>query len=789
MRFHSSAAPLSLPIYVGWFIVLMSFQLNIVSRPIFVNALALNDQCVDALPVVVGPAPLLITFNKTLATSKKSVLEYCFKDELHSRVPTVYPSLWLKFNGTGGRIILARACPFYNDIENDHINEPIMYENSHISIFTGGCNSTLSQCVAHTIGGCEKDMFNFKTTIGTTYYAVVTDATTKSLTFGQSIDVSIGSAPLAPHDQCVDALPMVIGSSLRSTQKTIATFATIDLDVVDDCLSGGPPKSRGIWFNFNGTGKLVVADACTTAGLYSSISMSVFTGGCNSTARQCVASTNETCGSLNTFIFETTLGTLYQVLVQVPIADESRINANVSLWLFSAPPAPHDRCVDALPVVIGSSRLPIVFDIQYAIPDLDVTDDCFNGNPRYPGIWLNFTGTGGRMEAKTVMDARIPGYKSNCYDSYISVFTGGCNPSTLRCAAAFYSRCGKKFYFDTMNETAYHVLVQTPNRARTSVSIISVPPVPANDLCINAQPVVIGSSLAPIKFNTSYATLDSDVENDCFYGNQPGLVSRPSYPGVWFIFNGTGRRIAVRACAVYERQFMSIFTGGCNQSSRQCAAYTNKSCSPEGFIFNTTLGTIYHVLVQSVSFSSEGFNPSYDYVDFSIFSASSENNTIPVPTPVSVSVPVPVPLPVSAPAPARAPSDIPVLVPLSGSCPAQVTGYTLVDALRGTDIMPLRSYAMKDMPKSLSIRVDVLKCSPKMTASVYIDFDGMTRCERFIPYTVFGDVASVNRKNETVYGGKAISVGRHIINATPYTGDKCRGAAGKNHTLVFTVVK
>jgi hypothetical protein len=146
------------------------------------------------------------------------------------------------------------------------------------------------------------------------------------------------------------------------------------------------------------------------------------------------------------------------------------------------------------------------------------------------------------------------------------------------------------------------------------------------------------------------------------------------------------------------------------------------------------------------------------------------------------------PSPVRAPAPARAPKRIPVPMPVSGSCPAQVTGYTLVDANRATDIMPLRSYTMSDVPESLSIRVNVRECSPKVVESVYIDFDGSTRCESFAPYTAFGDTSSQDRANDKAnYHGKAISAGSHTIKATPYTGNSCRGTAGKTHTFTFTV--
>ena len=162
--------------------------------------------------------------------------------------------------------------------------------------------------------------------------------------------------------------------------------------------------------------------------------------------------------------------------------------------------------------------------------------------------------------------------------------------------------------------------------------------------------------------------------------------------------------------------------------------------------------------------------------------------TVPVTKPPVRAPVAPVPSPVLAPVPVRAPKGVPAPVPVSLPCSAQVTGYTLVNAESDRDIMPLQSYVMRDVPESLSIRVDIRSCSPKVVESVYIDFDGVTRCENNAPYTAFGDGSSEDVANNMAdYYGKAIKAGHHVIKATPYTGDNCGGTAGKTHTLEFTV--
>ena len=135
-------------------------------------------------------------------------------------------------------------------------------------------------------------------------------------------------------------------------------------------------------------------------------------------------------------IFETSFGTVYHVLVQTPHVQKRY--SSVAVSILSAPPAPHDLCENALPVVVGKSRFPIAFNTTYATSDLDLSDNCFAKSPRYPGIWLNFTGTGGRVELKFEGGRFECGYPY----PYMSVFSGGCNLSTLQCVAA------RRYYCD-----------------------------------------------------------------------------------------------------------------------------------------------------------------------------------------------------------------------------------------------------------------------------------------------------------------------------------------------------
>jgi hypothetical protein len=138
---------------------------------------------------------------------------------------------------------------------------------------------------------------------------------------------------------------------------------------------------------------------------------------------------------------------------------------------------PNDVCTDAKPIVIGSSSVKI--NTTLATRDLNVLDDCLDGDPpEYSGVWLNFTGTGERLVARSC---------SRSF-TYISIYKGGCNPSQLQCVAATATPCDReRFTFDTVKGTAYQVLVQTYFEGIVDLSIFASPVI--NDFCTNAQPI------------------------------------------------------------------------------------------------------------------------------------------------------------------------------------------------------------------------------------------------------------------------------------------------------------
>ena len=122
----------------------------------------------------------------------------------------------------------------------------------------------------------------------------------------------------------------------------------------------------------------------------------------------------------------------------------------------------------------------------------------------------------------------------------------------------------------------------------------------------------------------------------------------------------------------------------------------------------------------------------------------------------------------------------------TNKCPAEITGFTLVDADLDSDISRLSNFNVSGA--NLSIRADIRPCRPKVVASVLFKFDNETRCERFTPYASFGDPSQRDVSDRAAnYRGRKISVGSHVVKATPYTKGNCKGSPGKTVEKKFKV--
>lgn len=114
-------------------------------------------------------------------------------------------------------------------------------------------------------------------------------------------------------------------------------------------------------------------------------------------------------------------------------------------------------------------------------------------------------------------------------------------------------------------------------------------------------------------------------------------------------------------------------------------------------------------------------------------------------------------------------------------------GFTLYDARKGTAIQPLGDYVKDSLPMYLNIRIEQKPSRKKQVEGVIVTFDNnstLTRCERHLPYSAFGNPRSLFCDR---YYGKVIEVGTHTITATAYPLSRCKGDPGLPLTQTFTV--
>ena len=507
-----------------------------------------NDVCDKALP------------NFTLATKDDSeVLNDCYSDS-----PPVYPGLWYSVQGTGEQLVV-RSC-----------NVP-----TYVSIYQGGCGLTNLQCVVGTTYPCSSRLrLLLDTILDRTYYILHQNL---YVYYYDIADLTISVAPPPPeNDLCVNALPMAIGSTVYGN----TTYATIeDLSALTGCYY--PPQAPGIWYTLEGNGDPLVAQSCNST---SDADILVFKGSCSALEYVALFAHISLCGP-QAFSFATEPGTTFYIMIQ---AEDSIVD----LSIFVPPIVINDLCEDALSIAIGET---VSVNATFAsVAASEVPSYCYTSlfcTLEIPGVWYKFEGTGERLFARSC--------------SSVSIYQGACGATNLQCVTGSDYACRhERLFLDTINGTTYYVLIQT-NRI-TDLTIRVAPPSPANDLCVNAEPIAVGST---VYANTTYATSDAfDVLSNCTEGRSPF-----NNPGIWYTFNGTGDRLDVQSCDAMYYSSVTIYKGGCGATSLQCVTGSRSLCGRNRLIVDTEEGQTYHVLVQSDAFYDE-------IVDLSIFVAFVEND-------------------------------------------------------------------------------------------------------------------------------------------------------------------
>ncbi len=195
------------------------------------------------------------------------------------------PGVWYTFVGTGTDNILSLCGSSYD---------------TKIGVYTGTCAALT--CVTGNDDFCGlQSQVTVSTTLGTTYFVLVTGFLSESGTF------TLTRTCLPPvNDLCTGALPINCGQSI--THSTALATADAAAGTCVTPLNTAP----GVWYTFNGDGSPVTLSLCTST---FDTKIGVFTGSCG--ALVCVTGNDDFagCGTRSQVTFNTNAGFPYYVLV------------------------------------------------------------------------------------------------------------------------------------------------------------------------------------------------------------------------------------------------------------------------------------------------------------------------------------------------------------------------------------------------------------------------------------------------------------------------------------------
>ena len=134
-------------------------------------------------------------------------------------------------------------------------------------------------------------------------------------------------------------------------------------------------------------------------------------------------------------------------------------------------------------------------------------------------------------------------------------------------------------------------------------------------------------------------------------------------------------------------------------------------------------------------------------------------------------------------------------VPEQVSAISRVKSFTLVDAEAN-----ITSYELLEFSSDVAInyrdydicnyniRVNVQDCGQQVD-SVLIDWDGKLSCEKTTPYSVFFDSnpSNVDLGPYGKFDNEIMSLGTHVLTATPFSGSNCNGTSGEPLTVAVDV--
>jgi hypothetical protein len=419
--------------------------------------------------------------------------------------------------------------------------------NTALSLWSGECG-TLAQIICNDNAGgsgpCPGGLQSYLSvpvTAGSAYYIRVAGFSA----FDVGTFVLHVSMPLPTNDDCADATPISVGSTVTADLSCATT------DGSADCVSS---SSRDVWYSYTPScSHTLQLDTCDST---LDTVLSVYAGDC-SNPQQIACDDDDPAGHC---------ANIRSSWIEVPVTGGERYLIRVAMFGSAEPGSftlnvrtlepTHDSCATALPVSEG----PTSFDGRCA---QGINGIYCNEYFHVPGTWFVYTATcTGRVLVDYCDSAQTD-------TVYLSAFAGDCGNFYCVGSGGLYptSNCPQNsevFSFDAVSGDSYWICyTQYGGVGYGSGTITIRQERPANDSCANAAPLTEGT------LSGSTACAAPDGSASCGSSDQS--------PSVWYNWTAPcDGSLTLDTCGTSFDTVLTVYRGG-------CGAFQELACNDDDF--------------------------------------------------------------------------------------------------------------------------------------------------------------------------------------------------------------
>ena len=376
--------------------------------------------------------------------------------------------------------------------------------------------------------------------------------------------LSIGTMQAQPaNNLCANATNLPCGTS---------NLAGTTVNTTPKTITGTTVSPYGVWYKFTGDGQETNVSATAINGL--STKIAIFTGSCSSLNFNRAVS-NSTNPSV---IFTTTNGTQYYVYIAYYDANGTASQTGTFTISRTCGMPANDLCANATNLPCGTNNL--------SGTTVNTTPKTITGNTASPyGVFYKFTGDG--------QITAISATSAPTFDAKIVIFSGSCSGLTyVGSDDSGVSGSTDTYTFITTSGTNYFVYIahyhQNGLATQTGNFTISrtctPPPVPANNLCVNATDLPCGTT---------------DLAGTTFGATSKIITGNTASPyGVFYKFTGDGQRTTIfaKSALEYDAEIV-VFSGSCSGLTYVGNNDSGSSGGTDAYTFTSANGTNYFVYI------------------------------------------------------------------------------------------------------------------------------------------------------------------------------------------------